>query len=81
MLCNYNKGELISARVVFNDELKENLNELNEVESVTVISSYYEDNPYLNKTFYRTDIESARTIYKKETLKYYKDKFIELLEV
>ena len=75
----YKDGKIEDIRIIFNDVLKENLNEMGEVESVTVTSSYYEDNPFLNKTFSRTDEETARTVYKKSTLEYYKNKFLEIV--
>lgn len=75
----YKEGTLYKNVIIYNDEFSYQYNDLGEVVSLKVISSYYDDNPFINKTFSSDNI-SALNKYHEETLNFYIEKFENVLK-
>lgn len=71
----YKDNALKNAIVIFNDVFENTLDDNNEVEKIKIVSSYFTDNPFINKEFYRTEKMSAKDNYRIETLDFYIKKF------
>lgn len=75
----YQDSKVSAARVIYNDVFETTYDEYGEVTSLKVISSYYDDNPFINRVFEKNEIESARDIYHKKTLDYFANKAKEII--
>lgn len=78
-LQKYIKGKLDSSIIIFNDEVTYFYDENQEIEKVKIISSYYQNYPYLNQEFYR-DNNGAMNNYRTSTLSFFVDKFNNMVE-
>lgn len=71
----YEEGSLKDSLVIFNDETNKQKDEDGIVTSVTITNSFYADAPHINKTYHATKDESAMSLYRKDTLTFYINKF------
>lgn len=75
----YSKAILTDARVIYNDVLDKEYNDLGELLSVEVKSSYYSDSPYINHVFNSSSEKTAKDVYQEETLEFFIKKVEEIL--
>lgn len=75
----YRDGSLYTNIIIYNDEFSYQYNNLGEVVSIKVISSYYDDNPFIDKTFL-ADNKTALNNYHEKTLDFYIEKFENVLK-
>jgi len=71
----YEKGYLKNDCVIFNDVFEKKYNEDGELISLKIISSYYEDNPYINVIFNHFNNKSPKKMYYETTFSFFYDKF------
>lgn len=74
----YNNSKVSAARVIYNDVCETSYDEYGEVMSLKVVSSYYDDNPFINRVFEKSEVESAREIYHATTLDFFVNKVKEI---
>lgn len=77
----YRSGNLSDACVIFNDETEKKYDADGQIESVTVRSSYYEDAPFIDRTFSRSARQSAMEIYRENTINFYRQKFFDFVSL
>ena len=75
----FDNRKLDSSIIIFNDEVTYFYDENQEIEKVKIISSYYQNYPYLNQEFYR-DNNGAMNNYRTSTLSFFVDKFNNMVE-
>lgn len=76
----YRNGKIENGFIAFNDVFDEEYNEFNELISITLIDSYYKDNPFLNQRFIKSEQYSAKENYRRETLPFYISKFLDFIK-
>lgn len=68
------KGIIKDAVVVYNDGMQFNKNDENEVTSLTITSSYFENAPFIGRTYESTASLNYYQNYKKSTASFYQEK-------
>ena len=68
------KGIIKDAVVVYNDGMKYNKNDNDEITSLTITSSYFTNAPFIGKTYESTSSLNSYQNYKKSTASFYEEK-------
>ena len=79
MFLRYKDSKVDSSAVIYNDTFEKILAENDEVEGVKVVSSFYDDAPFINQVYYRTENETAMNVYRDATFEFYKEKLLSFL--
>ena len=72
MFQKYNKSVLVGECVIFNDVFEKEINENGDVISMKLISSYYDDNPFIGYVY---DCKYPKKRYYESTISFFNEKF------
>lgn len=79
MFQRYGSGNIEDACVIFNDETEKVCDDDGQIERVKILSSYYEDAPFIGRSFSRSERKSAMEIYRENTFGFYRQKFLDFI--
>lgn len=74
-LINYQNGEAFKVSVIFNDEMEKEFDENQNLKSIKIISSFYDDNLNIGKIYLSDEQENAKIKYYKDNIDFYINKF------
>ncbi len=66
--------QILDQVIIFNDDYSKISNDNGEIESISITSSYYQDSPYIGKTYVRSENKSAISQYHEDTSTFYFNK-------